>query len=154
MKTFFKVITALLAAVGAVLLTMKIIDAISRSDKDNKRIALFKGNLNLSKPGKRTKLSKTADKLSDEIADYRFEEDDDLYADLKDTAEYTAEALSDLADELIKEAQDICAELTDSVEDILDDIGEAVQDAVEESDISEILDGISEDDLDKLLGGE
>ena len=155
MKAFVNVIMALLAAAGVVLVTMKVIEAISRSDKDNQRLAMFKGKFELPKPGKRTKLGEIRDSVSDKIEDFRFSsDDDDLFADLgediKDFAEDAADEAADIFDDISDTAEDFFEDAAEAVEDIADETADSVEDALEE--VTEIVEEISEDDLDKLLG--
>ena len=141
MKTFFKVITALLAAVGAVLITMKLLDAVSRGNKDKKHISAFKGNAGLAEPGRRSRLGAAARAVSDEIGDYRFD-DDDLFAD----------AVEAIADELTDKAEDIFDEIADAAEDVIDEFGELAEETADKAE--DFIEDISEDDLDRLLGGD
>lgn len=135
MNTFLKFLAALITAAGVIFLAMKVIESIQRSEKDNERIAMLKGKIQLPKMQKGGRLKNAADKLSDEIADFRYaDDDDDLFADLKD-----------FSSEAAKTAADAVEEIAEAVEDIVDDIAEEAEDAAEE------ISDLSEDSLDQLL---
>lgn len=135
MNTFIKFVAAILTAAGVIFLALKVIESIQRSEKDNKRIAMLKGKLQLPKMQKGGRLKNAADKLSEEIADFRYDDDDDdLFADLKDFGSEAAETAADAVEEI-----------AEAVEDVIDDIADEAEDAAEE------LADLSEESLDQLL---
>lgn len=135
MNTFLKFVAAIITAAGVIFLAMKVIESIQRSEKDNERIAMLKGKIQLPKKQKGGRLKNVADKFTDEIADFRdSDDDDDLFADLKDFSKDAADSAAEAVEEI-----------ADAVEEIAEDIADEAEDAAEE------LADLSEESLDQLL---
>ncbi len=146
MNTFFKILAAVGAGAAAVLIAMKLIEASRRSADDRRHIALFKKESAVA--GRKSgRLGTVAQKLSDEIADFRSGDDEDacLFEDYRPEGEpvYDDSAYDDIfAEDSVEEAvEDIAGEIAEEVESVLEAVGEA---AAEQ-------DGISEDALEQLL---
>ena len=142
MNTFFKVLTALFAAIGVVLLTMKALDAINRNDNEKKRIAALKAKLQLPKERKSTSLKKAAAAFEDEIADYRFSDD---FSFGEDELDGYVEEVFDPLEETIDASKGLFEDLADDVSDFADDAMDAFEEA------AGLSEDLSEELLDKLL---
>ena len=137
MKIFFKILAATAAMAGLCLLIYELYRRYE--EKDNRcSDGTLKHFINRG-------LKKKADD-GDTIADYRYDDDDDLFdddffADLDGVSHAVEVEIEDTAEELT----DAVSEAVEDISEAAEDVADAVEDAVEDNF------GLSEEELEQLL---